>query len=66
LNPARCQRTTVSGWTRINACFHPGQNHRKITQWDAATTLQDGEARSMKRLARIREEKDFIARIVSK
>jgi len=32
LNPARCQRTTVSGWTRINACFHSGQSRRKITQ----------------------------------
>src|ERR1039458_6792833 len=32
LNPARCQRTTVSGWTRINACFHSGQSCRKITQ----------------------------------
>ena len=32
LNPARCQRTTVSGWTRINACIHSGQNRRKITQ----------------------------------
>jgi hypothetical protein len=32
LNPARCQRTTVSGWTRINATFHPGHSRRKITQ----------------------------------
>src|SRR5450631_9693 len=32
LNPARCQRTTVSGWTRINACVHSGQSCRKITQ----------------------------------
>src|SRR4051794_15871221 len=32
LNPARCQRTTVSGWTRINACLHSGQSRRKITQ----------------------------------
>jgi hypothetical protein len=23
---------TVSGWTRINACFHPGQSRRDITQ----------------------------------
>ena len=32
LNPARCQRTTVSGWTRINACFHPNQNRLSTTQ----------------------------------
>jgi len=32
LNPARCQRTTVSGWTMINARFHAGQSRRKITQ----------------------------------
>src|SRR3954453_23682239 len=32
LNPARCQRTTVSGWTMINARFHSGQSRRKITQ----------------------------------
>jgi hypothetical protein len=32
LNPTRCQRTTVSGWTRINARFHPGQSRRNITQ----------------------------------
>jgi hypothetical protein len=32
LNPARCQRTTVSGWTRINACFHPDQNRFSTIQ----------------------------------
>jgi hypothetical protein len=32
LNPVRCQRTTVSGWTMINARFHPGQIRCKITQ----------------------------------
>src|ERR1035437_1351599 len=32
LNPARCQRTTVSGRTRIDACIHSGQSRRKITQ----------------------------------
>ena len=32
LKPSRCQRTTVSGWTRINACFHLGQNRCNITQ----------------------------------
>jgi len=25
-NPARCQRTTVSGFTTIRACFQPDQN----------------------------------------
>lgn len=32
LNPARCHRTTVSGWTRISASFHPRQSRRKTTQ----------------------------------
>jgi hypothetical protein len=32
LNPALCQRTTVSGWTKISACFHPGQKRRNSTQ----------------------------------
>jgi hypothetical protein len=32
LNPALCQRTTVSGWTKISACFHPGQKRRKSTR----------------------------------
>src|ERR1039457_307288 len=32
LKPARCQPTTVSGWIRISARFHPGQSLRKITQ----------------------------------
>jgi hypothetical protein len=25
LKPARCQRTTVSGWTMTSVCFHPDQ-----------------------------------------
>ena len=32
LKPARCQRTTVSGWMMTSARFHPDQNHRSITQ----------------------------------
>ena len=32
LNPARCQRTTVSGCTRTSARFHPGHSRRKIIQ----------------------------------
>ena len=32
LNPARCQRTTVSGWTRITAFRHPDHRRRSITQ----------------------------------
>jgi hypothetical protein len=32
LNRARCQRTTVSGWTRTSARFQPGQNSLNITQ----------------------------------
>jgi hypothetical protein len=32
LNPDLCHRTTVSGWTRINARFHPSQSHRNVNQ----------------------------------
>jgi hypothetical protein len=32
LKPARCQRTTVSGCTRTNAVFQPGQSRLKKTQ----------------------------------
>jgi hypothetical protein len=32
LNPARCQRTTVSGWTRKSASFHCDQTWRTTTQ----------------------------------
>jgi hypothetical protein len=31
-NPARCQRTTVSGVTTKSACFQPDQNRRASTQ----------------------------------
>jgi hypothetical protein len=34
LNLALCQRTTVSGWTRINACFHPALCQRTtVSGW---------------------------------
>ena len=32
LNPARCQLTTVWGWTMSNARFHPVHHRRKVTQ----------------------------------
>src|ERR1022692_618019 len=32
LNPARCQPTTVSGLTKMRACFQPDQNLRARTQ----------------------------------
>jgi hypothetical protein len=32
LNPARCQRTSVSGCTRINALVHPDQRRRSEIQ----------------------------------
>src|SRR5450631_3773407 len=43
LNPARCQRTTVSGWTRINASFHSGQSCREITQKNLPEVRPAGE-----------------------
>jgi hypothetical protein len=41
-NPARCQRTTVSGWTRINTDFHLGQNRRSITQNNLSKVAMPG------------------------
>src|ERR1035438_9966506 len=32
LNPDLCQRTTLSGWTRIKAFRHPGQSRHKTIQ----------------------------------
>jgi len=32
LNPARCQRRMVSGWTRNKALRHPGHRRRRVTQ----------------------------------
>src|ERR1700722_19613122 len=42
LKPARCHRTTVSGWTRINACLHPDQNRRNMTQKSLSVTATRG------------------------
>jgi hypothetical protein len=42
LKPARCHRTTVSGWTRINACLHPDQNRRNMTQKSLSVTARRG------------------------
>ncbi len=42
LNPALCQRTTVSGWTKISACFHAGQKRRKSTQNNLSETATRG------------------------
>src|SRR5580704_15697468 len=42
LKPARCHRTTVSGWTRINACLHPDQNRRNMTQKSLSMTARRG------------------------
>jgi hypothetical protein len=42
LNPALCQPTTVSGWTKISACFHPGQKRRKSTQNNLYETATRG------------------------
>jgi hypothetical protein len=40
--PARCQRTTVSGWTSTNARLHPGQSRRNITQSSLSETVNRG------------------------
>ena len=43
--PARCQRTTVSGVTRINDFFQPEQTCRKTTQNIRSTELSRGRGR---------------------
>ena len=45
LNPARCQRTTVSGWTKISASLQSGQKRRKSTQNNLSETLIRGRGR---------------------
>ncbi|MGA7315059.1 MAG: ImmA/IrrE family metallo-endopeptidase [Silvibacterium sp.] len=40
LKPARCHRTTVSGWTRINTSSHRDQNRRNITQKSLSVTAR--------------------------
>src|SRR6202165_2412623 len=45
LKPSRCQRTTVSGWTRINARFHPGHSRRHITEKSLAGAANCGRGR---------------------
>src|ERR1019366_8371435 len=40
--PARCQRTTVSGVTRINDLFQPAQTLRRTTQNSLSTELSRG------------------------
>ncbi len=44
-NPARCQRTTVSGVTRINDLFQPDQTFRKTSQNNLSTELSRGRGR---------------------
>ena len=44
-NPARCQRTTVSGVTRINDFLQPEQTCRKTTQNTRSTELSRGRGR---------------------
>ena len=75
LNPAQCQRTTVSGWTRINACFHPGQNRFNTFQNNRSEAANRGcgclcfKTASCCRRARFsngksrRERKSWMARI---
>src|ERR1019366_6969404 len=43
--PARCQRTTVSGVTRINDLFQPDQTLRRTTQNSLSTELSRGRGR---------------------
>ena len=41
-NPARCQRTTVSGVTTMRACFHLDQNRLTATQKSLSTNASRG------------------------
>ena len=42
LNPARCQRTTVSGWTIRTARFQPDQNRLRMVQKILSGNLSRG------------------------
>src|ERR1039457_1509510 len=42
LNPARCQRITVSGWTRSKTRFHSDHTRRKRTQNNLSESLKRG------------------------
>src|ERR1039458_3095941 len=53
LNPARCQRATLSGWTRISACFQSGQSRRKITQNNLSETANRGCGRCRFKMTRL-------------
>ncbi len=44
------------GWMRINACFHPCQNHRKITQDDAFALLRKASQHLHRKLRDIAAE----------
>ena len=41
-NPARCQRTTVSGVTTKSASFQPDQNRRRSSQNSLSSTSSAG------------------------
>src|ERR1019366_759637 len=53
LNPARCQRTTLFGWTRISACFQSGQSRRKITQNNLSGAANHGCGRFRFKMTRL-------------
>ena len=56
LKPARCQRTTVSGWTMTSVRFHPDQNRRSITQKTLSGAVSLGrEFRAFKTLSYCRK-----------
>src|ERR1039458_1114332 len=45
LNPARCQRTTVSGCTRISACCHLDQRRHNVAQNNLSVVEKRGRGR---------------------
>ena len=49
--PSRCQRTTVSGWTRTNTSFHRGHTRRRTTQKKRSAVLMRGRGRLTVRTA---------------
>ena len=44
-NPARCQRTTVSGATMMTACFHRNHSRLMATQKNLSNRLRAGRGR---------------------
>ena len=51
LNPSRCQRMTVSGWTMASVSFHRGQQRRRVSQKNRSDARRRGRGCFRRRTA---------------